>query len=331
MSVLAAISGSGSGGTSSIIPFLAVSVVCGLLIGGVVMILLSRQGDVSRRVGGFISTSRARSQATRSLVERALGDKQARAIGRSPYWDKLRVELEVADVKLSLERLLGVVFIGMVFAGWLLERTTASYIGMLLGAVAVPVAARIGLKTAADRQRRRFSEQLPDNLQVVASAMRAGQTFVGSLSAVVDDAPEPSKRELRRAITDEALGVPLSEALGQVTERMNSTDFQQVSIVAGLQRDTGGNTAEVIDLVADVIRDRIELRRMVRALTAQGRLAGVVLSGLPVGLLLIISMINPGYTHPLFHTTAGLVSLSIGVVLTVIGSWLINKIVDIDV
>jgi tight adherence protein B len=183
----------------------------------------------------------------------------------------------------------------------------------------------------ADRQRRTFSEQLPDNLQVIASAMRAGQTFVGALQAVVDDAPEPSARELRRAVTDEALGVPLNEALTHVTERMKSEDFQHVAIVAGLQRDTGGNTAEVIDLVAETIRGRIEIRRLVRGLTAQGRLAGFVLSGLPAALLLIISVINPSYAHPLFHSTPGIIALVVALVLMITGSVIIRRIININV
>jgi tight adherence protein B len=166
---------------------------------------------------------------------------------------------------------------------------------------------------------------------VIASAMRAGQTFAGSLQAVVDDAPEPSSKELRRAVTDEALGVPLQDALGHVTERMKSEDFQHVAIVAGLQRDTGGNTAEVIDLVADTIRGRIELRRLVRGLTAQGRLAGFVLSALPAGLLLIISMINPSYAHPLFHSTPGLIALAVALGLMVSGSYIIRRIINITV
>jgi tight adherence protein B len=264
------------------------------------------------------------------LIERALGDKQSRTIARSPYWDKVRVELEVAEINLTLERLVMITAVATILIGYLLETGTKSLIGMLL-AVSVPFAARMIVKTMASRKRRAFSEQLPENLQVIASAMRAGTTFVGALAAVVDDAPDPSRRELRRAVTDESLGIPLPEALAGVTERMKSPDFQHVSIVASLQRETGGNTAEVIDLVADTIRERIELRRMVRGLTAQGRLAGLVLSLLPVGLLVMISVINPGYTHPLFHSTPGLIALGVGVGLVGLGSFFINKIVNISV
>ena len=130
---------------------------------------------------------------------------------------------------------------------------------------------------------------------------------------------------------DEQLGIPLSEALSQVTERMQSEDFQHVAIIAGLQRETGGNTAEVIDLVAETVRERIEIRRMVRGLTAQGRLSGGVLALLPVGLLILISLINPSYVHPMFHTTAGLIALAVGGVLVISGGLVIRKIVEIEV
>lgn len=309
---------------------LVACVAFGLLLGLAVLLAVSRRTDVSRRVGEFVSPSGPTELDARSLVERALGDKQSRSIARSPFLARLRVELDVAEVPFGLDQILAVVIIVTMLVGWLVVTETGSVIAAPL-ALLVPGLARFALRTKADRQRRNFSEQLPDNLQVIASAMRAGQTFVGSLQAVVDDAPEPSSKELRRAVTDEALGIPLQDALAHVTERMKSEDFQHVAIVAGLQRDTGGNTAEVIDLVADTIRGRIEIRRLVRGLTAQGRLAGFVLSGLPAGLLLIISMVNPGYAHPLFHSTAGLVALGVALGLMVTGSYIIRRIINIEV
>ncbi len=305
-------------------------VAFGLLLGLSVLLLVSRRTDVSRRVSEFVSGPSAAEADARSLVQRALGDKQARTISHSPWITQLRLELDVAEVPIGLEQLAALVALAMVVVGWLLVTETASLLAAPL-ALVVPAVGYFALRSRADRQRRTFSEQLPDNLQVIASAMRAGQTFVGSLQAVVDDAPEPSARELKRAVTDEALGVPLQDALGQVTERMKSEDFQHLAIVAGLQRDTGGNTAEVIDLVADTIRGRIEIRRLVRGLTAQGRLAGLVLSGLPVGLLLLISLVNPTYAHPLFHSTLGLIALGVALTLMVSGSLIIRRIVNIRI
>ena len=308
-----------------------ICLVCALLVGAAVLLLTTRPMDVSRRVGGYFEPrGNSKTQATRSFVERALGDKQARAIAKSPFWEQLAVDIDVAEIKIPIDYLVLGIVVLTILGAWLLVAELGTVIAIPL-AIVVPIAAFSGIRMTADKRRRLFDEQLPDNLQVIASAMRAGQTFVGALQAVSTDAPEPSKRELVRAVTDESIGIPLADALSHVTERMKSEDFQHVAVVASLQRDTGGNTAEVVDLVSDTIRERIEIRRMVRGLTAQGRLAGFILSFLPVGLLLIISVVNPSYAHPLFHSTGGLIALGAGVVLTVCGSLVIRKIVNIKI
>ncbi len=308
-----------------------VSVAAGLLIGFSVLMLLTRRRSVADRVSVYVTASDAVSTGgQRTLIERALGDRQARTIARSPFITRLRLEMEVADLNFGLEQLFVMTLVVTVLLGWLLASSTHSPVAALL-ALFVPFLAKFAIGFKADRQRRQFSEQLPDNLRVIASAMRSGQNFVGALKAVLEDAPEPSKRELTRAVMDEQIGIPLPDALGQVTERMKSEDFQHISIVASLQRETGGNTAEVIDLVAETVTERIELRRMVRGLTAQGRLSGGVLSLLPVGLLIIMSVMNPSYVHPLFHSTIGLVALGISIGLVIAGGLAIRKIVTIEV
>ncbi len=325
--------GWGSAMSSSVGADIALSVVVGGLIGFIVIVLTGgRNTDVAKRVSAYVTPSQDMlpTDARRSLVERALGDKQAQQLERSPWISRIRVELEVADIKISVEQLLLIVLAATILVGWLMATSTHSGLAALLG-LFVPVVAQQIIKFMAGRQRRAFSEQLPDNLAVLASAMRAGQTFIGALRAVLEDAPEPSRRELGRAVLDEQIGAPLSEALGHVTERMRSEDFQHVTIVASLQRETGGNTAEVIDMVANTVRERMEIRRMVRGLTAQGRLSGGVLSLLPVALLILISVVNPSYVHPLFHTTDGLIGLGIGLGLVVCGGLAIRKIVDIKV
>jgi tight adherence protein B len=168
-------------------------------------------------------------------------------------------------------------------------------------------------------------------LQVLASALRAGHSLVGALSVVVDDCPSPSRAEFRRIIADEQLGVPLEEAFGVVVRRMENTDLQQVALVAALQRETGGNTAEVLDRVCETIRQRFELRRMVKTLTTQGRMSRWVVSLLPVGLLALITLINPEYMAPLYSNAAGRILLLIAAVMVVSGSIVIRKIVDIKV
>ena len=316
-------------GDSTLVAVL-VSVVAGGLLGAAVFALVGRRQTVTERVSGYVSLRRVATGSEQSLVERALGDRKARKLVRSPFLTRLRTEMEVAELDFGLERVLAVVLLSTVLVGWLLVIKTNSPVAALLGLI-VPGAALMGIRMRADRKRRMFSEQLPANLQVVASAMRSGQTFVGALKAVIEDAPEPSRRELRRAVLDEQLGIPLAEALGRVTERMQSQDFKHVSVVASLQRETGGNTAEVIELVAETVRERIEIRRLVRSLTAQGRLSGGILAGLPVALLLFISTVNPSYVHPLYHSTVGLIALGVSMGLVLSGGLVIRKIIQIKV
>jgi tight adherence protein B len=309
---------------------LLVSLACALLLGLAILLLISRREAVAARVGGFVNPSVASPPKQRSLVQRALGDPRLRRGERLRWLDALALEFDIARIKISPGRLALLTLGGMVVLGWLLVGATSSAAAALL-ALAVPVAVVVGIRFQAGRQRREFEQQLPENLQVIASALRAGHTFLGSLGVMAEDAPEPSRRELRRALADEQLGVPLVDALQRVGTRMKSVDFQQVTLVATLQRDSGGNTAEVIDVVSDTIRDRLDLRRLVRSLTAQGRLAGLMLSGLPVLLLIAISLINPGYIKPLFHTILGIIALTIAGVMVTSGSLIIKRIVNIEV
>jgi tight adherence protein B len=197
--------------------------------------------------------------------------------------------------------------------------------------LAVPFAVRGLIMYKIDRKRRAFSDQLPDNLDVVASGLRAGHSLVGGLSLVVNDAAEPSRSEFQRVVADEQLGVPLEDALSVVARRMKSRDVEQVALVSSLQRETGSNSAEVLDRVIESIRERAGLRRLVRSLTAQGRMSRWVVTFLPVGLLLAISAINPAYMRPLFTHTSGRVILTIGAIMIISGSLLIKKIVNIKV
>jgi tight adherence protein B len=295
------------------------------------MALLTPRRSVRHRVGRFVSTATSKSKPswTGTLLERAFADDKGR-LQRSQWWATLVEEVELARVGVSIGQIVVLTALGTAVLGWLLVSATGSPLGAVL-ALSVPIGVRIAIRVRVDRERRAFDEQLPDNLQVVSSAMRAGHTFVGALGIVAEDAPEPSRRELRRVLADEQLGIPLVDALNGVTARMNSHDFEHVALIAALQRETGGNTAEVIDSVTETIRERLDLRRLVRTLTAQGRLSGWVVSGLPVALLVFLAFVNPSYIHPLFHRTAGIIALGCAAAMLVAGFLVIRRIVDIKV
>ena len=179
-------------------------------------------------------------------------------------------------------------------------------------AVVPPVILNFVVRGRARSVRNEFAEQLPENLDVLASALRAGHSLAGAMGVVADEAPEPSKREFSRVVTDEQLGIPLDEALEVTAKRMQNSDMDQVAILALVQREAGGNTAEVLDQVTKNIRARMDVRRLVKVLTAQGKFSSVVVALIPVGIFLFLVLVNPSHLDPLFHETLGPVRLGDG-------------------
>ena len=310
-----------------------VMVVLALLTASVVALLAftllqPRTSGLPRRMSEFVSVPGLQSQ------ERHVGALAADASGeRAPhpgFFTRLDETLEIAEIQTSGSVLALFTVAGTVVLYLLIYLSTGSGWWALL-AVVVPLGVREWVLRKLARRRKRFAEQLPDTLQVISAALRAGQSFAGALAVVVESSAEPMKSEMQRVVADEQLGVPLERAVAVVVKRMDNRDLEQVGLVAQLQRETGGNAAEVVDRVAETIRERFELRRLINTLTIQGRMSRWIVSGLPVALLLVLTAISPHYMHPLVSNTAGKVLLGFATFLVISGSLVIRKIVDIKV
>ena len=142
------------------------------------------------------------------------------------------------------------------------------------------------------------------------------------MGVVADEAPEPSKREFTRVVTDEQLGIPLDEALEVTAQRMQSTDMDQVAVLALVQREAGGNTAEVLDQVTANIRARMDVRRLVKVLTAQGKFSSWMIAAVPVGIFIFLIFVNPSHLDPLFHETLGQVASIMAIVMVMLGFYM---------
>ena len=311
---------------------LTVAAVCALLTGLVLMALLRpRRRTLRRRMSEFVSLPLARRDEEENARGTELVLAQAeRSFERTRWWSRFKEELELGEVTIAPIQIVAWTAIATALAAWLLFVLLGTPLVLPL-ALGVPLIVRSQVKRRVERQRRLFADQLPDNLQVLASALRAGHSLVGALSVVVEDCPEPSRGEFRRVIADEQLGVSLEDAFGVVAHRMANRDLDQVALVAALQQETGGNTAEVLDSVTETIRERFELRRLVKTLTTQGRMSRWVVSFLPVGLLVLITAINPEYMAPLYTHPLGRVLLLVAGLMVVAGSLVIRRIIDIKV
>jgi tight adherence protein B len=311
-------------------PLAASIVVAALLALAIWVLLRPRRGSLRDRLAAYVSAASSGEEGRPATLtgRRALAS-ATRSLNRRAWWVSLQEKFDVGRIPIPPERAL--MWTG---AATMLTLLAAALVAGPIGVVAallVPVAAHLLIERRVAKQRSLFAEQLPDNLQVIASAMRAGHSFVGALQVVVEEAPEPTRAELTQVIADERLGVPLEEAFATAVRRMQSQDLEQVAVVAALQRETGGNTAEVLDRVNETMRERVALRRLVSTLTAQGRMSRWVLTGIPIVLLLLLTSISPAYMHPLYSTAIGKALLLAAAVMVIAGSLVIKRIVNIKV
>jgi tight adherence protein B len=282
------------------------------------------------RLGEFVTLPAEEQAAARrkevDLLLSVVGNQKQK---RSWRWlDGFGEDVDVAQI----ERDPGKMIWTSVFAGLGLALVASVLVSpfWIVLVIVPPILLNIYVRAMAARVRNEFGEQLPENLDVLASALRAGHSLAGAMGVVADEAPEPSKREFARVVTDEQLGIPLDEALEVCAKRMQSGDMDQVAVLALVQREAGGNTAEVLDQVTKNIRARMDIRRLVKVLTTQGKFSSWVVAGVPLGVVAFLLMFSPQFLKPLFEQFIGQVFAITAAVLMLIGFWVIRQIVKIE-
>jgi tight adherence protein B len=252
-------------------------------------------------------------------------------IRRSHLEEALLTRLELAGLKLRVAEMaliwlasaLGVPLLLLAISRSLL----LAFVGALLGTL-VPLAF---LVMRASRRQAKFDEQLPDTLQLLSGALQAGHSLLQSVDTAAKEAGEPISVEFQRVLTEARLGMPLEEALEGMAKRMNSQDFEWTVMAIALQRQVGGNLAELLNAVAQTIRERYSLKRQIRALSAEGRLSSIILSVLPFIMFFLLLAFNPTFLAPLYSTPIGLAMLSGAAILMIVGVVWMKKITEIEV
>jgi tight adherence protein B len=201
----------------------------------------------------------------------------------------------------------------------------------LIAAAVCGAGPRIVLGVALKRRAEKLREQLPDVLTILASSLRAGHSFMQALDTVAKEIAPPAAGEFQRVVAEVRLGRPTEEALEALAERVGSPDFKWAVLAVNIQREVGGNLAEILDTVADTLRERAMMRRQIKVLTAEGRLSAWVLGLMPIAIAMLMVVENKEYISLLWTTTIGLVMLISGGVMLLLGLLWMRKIVDIDV
>jgi tight adherence protein B len=228
---------------------------------------------------------------------------------------------------------------GMLIIAIVLAVAIATGVGMLTRAAwSLPIGAALGfalpffiLKMKRTKRLRTFEEQFPEGLDLIARALKAGHAFATGLKMVADEMPEPVGPEFRKTFDEQNFGLPMKDALDNLTLRMPLLDVRFFATAVLIQRETGGNLAEILENLAHVVRERFKILRQVRVYTAHGRFTGWVLLALPAVLGIALSFINPDHMNMLFREQMGQMMLIGAAVMQFIGYMWIKQVIKIEV
>jgi tight adherence protein B len=266
--------------------------------------------------------------------ERKALDAIDRAIAKRPFAQKWRLQLARADLKLTVAEFaaLHVISVAGFFTAAYFVLFRGDLIMSIVAAFAGFFAPRLYVARATSQRLVKFENQLPDTLGLWVNALRSGFSVLQAMEAISRDAPEPTATEFKRVVQEVQLGIDVEDALEHLLSRVESEDLDLVITAVNIQREVGGNLAEILEVISHTIRERVKLKGEIRVLTAQGRITGYLISGLPIVVAIFLSLIEPGFMNPMFENrTCGWPMLGIGLALIGLGTAAIQKIVNIEI
>jgi tight adherence protein B len=321
---------------SAIIIYTTVFLGVAALVGAVAFMLHGdREAEIEQRLSALTAGKKGRSKIEAAQYQellRGMKNDGTSAVEKfvSRYLN-LRVLFEQADVSLAVPHFL-MICGGLAVLGLLLP-TVAGYSVVLAPFMALFLAVLpiIWLLFKRKRRLKKFAAQLPEALELIARALRAGHSLAAGFSLVAQESSAPISTEFSRTFEEQNLGKPLEEALEDLTKRVPNLDLKFFATAIILQRQTGGDLAEILDKIGHLIRERFKIWGQVQALTGEGRLSGIVLLALPPVLFIVVYRMNPDYLMLLFTDELGKKMLVGGIVSQLLGALLIRKIVNIRV
>ena len=315
-----------------------------LMMGAGIAFITGNRGNVDERLEQFVgnaTTVEVMDEVEVSAPRSDMADKMDSVLSGQTFFTPIKERIAKSDVKLRVSEY--VFFIGIsavaiaglawyFFDGWI-----AAVVGFVFG-LRIP---RMYINYAANRRMNLFNNQLGDTLNLWVNALRSGYSVLQAMESIATEMPPPISREFERVVQEVRLGLGLEQALANMYRRVPSEDLDLVITAVNIQREVGGNLAEVLDTISFTIRERVRIKGEIRTLTAQGRVSGWIISLLPIGLGGVLYLMNPDYVSELWVreepwifpniVPCGWLVLAIGAFLIGIGAMAIRKIVDIEV
>lgn len=277
---------------------------------------------ITKDINNDVFTFRWMLKKSTSIISRLTAKKKFTA-NLQAMIDRAGISLKASEfIFFHSVALIVAVIIGYAVAGPMMVMLLA------LMAALLPV---LGLKRMESQREKKFHDQLPDTLSLIAGALKAGYSFLQAVDMTVKETSPPMSVEFDRVLTEARLGLPLEHALDNMAKRVNSNNFDWTVMAVKIQREVGGNLSEILEVLADTIRERDRISRQIKVLTAEGRLSAIILFLLPFVVSALLLILNPSYLLMLFIHPLGLGMLAVAVLMLIIGGIWLKKVVTIEV
>ncbi len=288
---------------------------------------------MARYAGGATQADPKRASGKKKTASKDLIDPFATLssdVADKRFATKVQRDLARANLKLRVAEYYYIrigLALGLGLVLGVLRDPLSGVVGLVLGYFLprIWVGRRIGGRLSA------FNKQLADTITLLSNSLRAGSSFLQSIELVSRETPAPMGEEMGRVVREVNLGLGMEDALANLVRRIRSDDLDLMVTAIGVQQQVGGNLAEILDTIAFTIRERVRIKGEINTLTAQGRMSGYLVAFLPIGIAVVLNMINPAFMAPLFTQTIGRILLGVGGVMMIIGFFAIQKIVSIKV
>ena len=254
-----------------------------------------------------------------------------KVLEKRTFVQKMILEFQKADLKLRYSEYVGIYLLVTIIPGVIGYFITGNITGFFLLSIPGLVVPRFYVRFRQMMRIKHIDNQLVDALMLISNSLKSGYSFMQGLELVSEESPRPISSEFKRVLMENNLGMPLDDAMDNLTERVPSEDLDLVVTAVKIQRTIGGNLSEVLDRIVHTIRERVRIKGEISTLTAQGKLQGIILTLLPPALTVGIYMMDPEFMRPLFFTMLGKMLLGVAIVLQIFGAIMIKKIVDIKV
>jgi tight adherence protein B len=306
-----------------------------LLVVGIVISVSSERSLVEERLGRYIEDEATYAQTAAAVKETPITDWLTKQVERSSWGDKIAKDLARADLKFKPGEYIALMVLaafGVGVLGYFIG--SQSVLVAVIGAVVGAFLPRMYVKREQSNRLIKFDGQLPDMLNLMVNGLRAGYSNLQAMEAVSREMPNPIADEFRRVVQEISLGVPTEKALENLLRRIPSDDLDLVITAMNVQREVGGNLAEILDTISHTIRERVRIKGEIRVLTAQVMYSGRFLAMLPLFVIGILYLLNREYMMEFFKPESvpcGYIALGIGGLMIVAGYFVMNKIGEVEV